>query len=81
MKPMKSLALSLIFSLALVFAHAGMSFAEEAEHSQGDIQMLREAATALKASNPELSEKLSKYADRETNEREEAEEYERNEKK
>ncbi len=81
MKTLKSLAVGLIFSLALVFAPAGASFAEEMEHGKGDIQMLRDAAVALKASNPDLSAKLSKYADREANEKEEAEEYERNEKK
>ncbi len=81
MKTFKSIALSLIFSLALVCTYAGASFAEEMEHSKGDIQMLRDAATALKATNPDLSAKLSKYADREANEREEAEKYEKNEKK
>ncbi len=80
MKTLKMLALGVFFAVFVVFAHAGTSFAEEMEHSKGDIQMLRDAATALKATNPDLSAKLSKYADREANEKEEAEEYEKDEK-
>ncbi len=81
MKTLKTLALGVLFSLLLVFAHSGVWFAEHEEHGKDDIQMLRDAATALKAANPDLSAKLSKYADREANEKEEAEEYEKNEKK
>jgi hypothetical protein len=79
MKRFKTLATGLVFSLFLVLAHAGVSLAEE--HSSADIQMLRDASAALKASNPDLSEKLGKYADREAKEMEEDEEYERSEKK
>ncbi len=81
MKSFKMVVTGLVFSLFLVFAHAGLSFAEHEEHSTDDIKTLKDAAAALKASNPDLSEKLNKYADREANEKEEAEEYERNEKK
>ncbi len=81
MKSLRALVTGLVFSLFLVFAYAGISFAEHEEHSADDVKMLKDAAVALKASNPDLSAKLSAYADREAKEREEAEEYEKNEKK
>ena len=73
--------MAVVFLLALfVFSNLKLSYAhEEGEHTKGDIQMLRDAATALKATNPDLSDKLSKYADREA--KEVAEEEEENEKK
>ena len=37
----------------------------EENHSEEDIQMLRDAAKALVPVNPELAEKLEKYADQE----------------
>ena len=79
MKGLKVLTAAIFFSTLLVLSHPTASFAEEKEHSESDIQMLRDAATALKASNPDLSEKLSQYADREA--REEKEEKEEDEEK
>ena len=80
MKMLSVLIAGVVLSTMLVFSHATTCFAHEGEHSQGDIQMLRDAASALKATNPDLSEKLTKYADREAKEVAEEEE-EDNEKK
>ncbi len=76
MKTLKILMAVIFLSAMFVFSH-GLSYAHE-EHSDADIQMLRDSATALKVTNPDLSEKLSKYADREAKEEsEEAEEHEK----
>lgn len=79
MKTLRILVAVVFLSTMFVFSNSGLSYAhEEGEHSKGDIQMLRDSAAALKATNPDLSEKLSKYADRETKEEsEEAEEHEK----
>ena len=79
MKMLSVLIVGVVLSTMLVFSHSTASFAHEGEHSQGDIQMLRDAASALKATNPDLSEKLTKYADREAKEvaEEEDEEHEK----
>ena len=79
MKMLSILMAGIVLSAMLVFSHSTTSFAHEGEHSQGDIQMLKDAATALKAINLDLSEKLSQYADREAKEVDEEEE--ENEKK
>ena len=76
MKVLRTLIAGIFFSMLLMFSHASASFAEEMEHKAADVQSLRDGATALKAVNPELSEKLSEYADKEANEKEEAEEEE-----
>jgi hypothetical protein len=76
MKVLRMLIAGVFFSMLLVFAHANTSFAEENEHSKADIQSLRDGAAALKAINPDLSEKLGKYADKEANEKGESEEKE-----
>ena len=76
MKALRTLIAGVFFSMLLIFSHASASFAEEMEHKAADVQSLRDGAAALKAINPELSEKLSKYADEEANEKEEAEEQE-----
>ena len=68
MKTLSVLMAGVVLSAMLVFSHSTAVFAYEEEHSQGDIQMLRDAASALKATNPDLSEKLSQYADREAKE-------------
>ncbi len=77
MKTLRVLMAAIFLSAMFAFTHAGLSYAHEEEHSKGDIQMLRDAAIALKATNSDLSEKLSKYADKEAEEREEAEEHEK----
>ncbi len=78
MKTLRVLMAAIFLSAMFVFSHQGFSYAHEEEHSKGDIQMLRDAAAALKITNPDLSEKLSKYADREAKEEsEEAEEHEK----
>ena len=74
MKTLNVLMAGIVLSAMLVFSHSAAVFAHEEEHSQGDIQMLRDAAVALKATNPDLSEKLTKYADREAEEGTEEEE-------
>ena len=79
MKMLRVLMAGIVLSAMLIFPHSTAVFAYEEEHSQGDIQMLRDAASALKATNPDLSEKLSQYADREA--KETAEEEEEDEKK
>ena len=76
MKVLRTLIAGVFFSMLLMFSHANVSSAEENEHSKADIQSLRDGAAALKAVNPELSEKLGKYADKEANEKKEAEEKE-----
>ncbi len=77
MKTFRVLMAVIFLSAMFVFTHPGFSYAHEEEHSKGDIQMLRDSAMALKATNPDLSEKLSKYADKEAEESEEAEEHEK----
>ena len=68
MKTLRNLlAVLMLFSVA-IFSQSAVSLAHEDEHDKADLQMLRDAATALKASNPDLSEKLSKYADQEEKE-------------
>ncbi len=77
MKTLSALLIGLTLTGTLVFSHASTSFAEEAEHGPADIQVIKDAAAALKVSNPELSEKLTKYADREEKEMKEEEENEK----
>ena len=77
MKTLKMLVIGLLFSTLSVFSHAAVSYADE--HSKQDIQTLKDAATTLKATNPDLSDKLSKYADKEAGEKGEAEEKEEGE--
>ncbi len=77
MKTLRVLMAAIFLSAMFAFSHPGFSYAYEEEHSKGDIQMLRDPAAALKATNPDLSEKLSKYAGKEAEEREEAEEHEK----
>ena len=79
MRTLSVLMAGIVLSALLVFSPSTAAFADEEEHSQSDIQMLRDAASALKATNPDLSEKLTQYADREA--KETAEEEEENEKK
>ena len=73
MKMLRVLVAAIFLSAMFAFSPISLSYAHEEEHSKEDIQMLRDAATALKATNPDLSEKLSKYADKEAEESEEAE--------
>ncbi len=78
MKTLSTLMIGFMMATMLVFSHASVSFAEEKEHNAADIQVLKDAAAALKVSSPELSAKLTAYADRESKEvKEEAEEYEK----
>ena len=63
-----------LFASLVFFGLAAVSFADE--HSPQDIQTLKDAASALKASNPDLSDQLSRYADKEAGEKGEAEEKE-----
>lgn len=65
MKGFRNVILILGFLGLVAFSQAKVSFAHEGEHGKGDLQMLRDAAAALKASNADLSERLSKYADHE----------------
>ena len=74
MKTMKMGVVGLLFSALLVFGQPAVSYAEE--HGKQDIQALEDAATALKATNPGLSDQLDKYADKEAGEKGEAEEEE-----
>ena len=74
---MKVFLAALLFLTMIFFRHAAVSFA--GEHSLQDIQTLKDAAAALKTSNPGLSGKLSEYAEREAGETEEAEEKEEGE--
>ena len=74
MKMLSILMAGVVLSALLVFSPSTAVLAYEEEHSQSDIQMLRDAASALKATNPDLSEKLTKYADREAEEGTEEEE-------
>ena len=50
-------------SMMLFFNHAIISYAHEL--GQQDIQTLKEAADRLKLTDPNLSDELNKYADRE----------------
>ena len=77
MKKCTLLIAGLLVSMMFVFSHSTSAFAHGEEHSSADIQILRDAAAALQQSNPELSMKLTKYADREAEEQEEEEEYEK----
>lgn len=77
MKTLKMLMLGLLFSSLLFFGLAAVSFANG--HSPQDIQTLKDAASTLKVSNPDLSDQLSKYANKETDEKGEAEENEETE--
>ena len=82
MKTLRILTAGMVFLALLVFSQAAKSWAHEAEHSKVDIQMLRDSAEALKATHPDLAEKLSHFADYEAREAsEEDEEREENEKK
>ena len=74
MKTLKILMAGLLFSSLIFFGRAGVSFADG--HSPQEIQMLKEAASALKASHPDLSDELNEYADKEAGEKGEAEENE-----
>ena len=69
MKTLRVLMAAIFLSAMFAFSHLGLSYAQE-EHSEEDIQMLWDAAMALKVTNPDLSEKLSEYADREAEETE-----------
>ena len=71
MKTLKIVKVGLLFSGLLFFAFAAISFADE--HSPQEIQKLKDAASALKTSNPDLSDRLSKYADKEAAEEDERE--------
>lgn len=65
MKTIRILMIGLFVTLLTLGWRAMPSLAVE-EHGAEDIQMLRDAATALQTSNPELAEKLNKYADQES---------------
>ena len=79
MKTLKNGLLVLGFLVSAFLFRPAVSPAHGAEHSKADIQMLRDAAAALKASNPDLADKLSQYSDREEKEvtEEETEEHEK----
>ena len=74
MKTFKNLIVAVLFLTTALFGSAAVSFADE--HSPAEIRTLKGAATALQASNPDLADQLSKYADKEAGEKEEAEENE-----
>ena len=66
------LMITMLFSTLIFFGHAPFSCADE--HNKQDIQNLKDAAAALKATHPDLGDKLSKYADKEAGEKGEVEE-------
>lgn len=74
MKTLKMMMAGLLFASLVFFGLAAFSFADG--HSQQDIQTLKDAALALKATHPDLSNQLSQYADKEAGEKGEAEEKE-----
>ncbi len=74
MKTFKMLIGTLFFISLAFFGFAGVSLADE--HGKTEIQNLKDAATALKTTNPNLSAQLSKYADKEVGEKEGMEEKE-----
>ncbi len=77
MEKMKVFLAALLVSTMIFLGHAAVSFA----HVRGmqNIQMLKDSASALKASNPDLSAGLSRFADEESGEKEEDEENEASE--
>ena len=74
MKILETLITGALLSTMVLFGSAAVSFADG--HSPAEIQTLKDAATALQVSNPDLASQLSRYADKETGEKEEAEEEE-----
>ena len=74
MKTLKMLMAGSLFTSVLFFGLAAVSFADG--HSPQEIQTLKEAASALKVSHPDLSDELNEYADKEAGEKGEAEEKE-----
>ena len=69
---MRKLLMAAGLSIALLFSHALVSYAHEL--SQQDIQTIKESAGRLKLTDPNLSDELNKYAERESAGKEEAEE-------
>ncbi len=67
-KTLSALLIGLMMAGTFVFSHVPALLADEDEHSAADIQVLKDAAAALLASKPELSAKLTAYADRESKE-------------
>ncbi|GEM_PF-2306206 len=74
MKTLKLFWASVLFATLVFLGGSAVSFADE--HSKEEIQSLQDAAAALKISNPDLSDQLGKYADKEGGEKGEAEEKE-----
>ena len=72
MKTFVTLTAGIFLAAFLVFSKAPVSWADG--HSPAEIQMLKDAAAALKATNPDLSEKLSKFAEKEAKETDEDDE-------
>lgn len=68
MKTFSKLLMAAIFFMFLGYA----SVAYAHEHNPQDIQTLRDAAAAMKLTDPNLSDQLNKYADREATGKEEA---------
>ncbi len=74
MKRLKILASAALVGTMAFCSLSASSYAEE--HPNKEIQTLRDAAVALKSVNSDLSDRLSQYADKEANEKAEAEEKE-----
>ena len=77
MRTLKTALSGLLFAGLIFFGLAAVSFADG--HSQQDIQTLKDAAAALRVSNPGLGSELGEYADKEAGENKEAEGKEENE--
>lgn len=72
MKSLKLFWTSALVATLVFLGGSAVSFADE--HGKEEIQSLQDAAAALKISNPDLSDRLGKYADKEAGEKGEAEE-------
>jgi hypothetical protein len=71
MNTLRTLVVGFVIAAFLALAPSGISLAKERwmeHHRKADIQVLRDAAEALKTINPELSQKVMMYADQEEDE-------------
>lgn len=66
----------ILLVFGFTFFHLSNALADE--HGKGEIQLLKDSAAALQATNPTLADKLNQYATREAGEKEE-EKYEEKE--
>ncbi len=67
MKAVRGVLLGFVLVVGLATLRPSVSFAHT-EHSKTDIKLLRDAASALQQSRPDLATALNAYADRETKE-------------